>query len=249
MVIGLNPIEVCALGFGIALAQDRYAEGFFVNGADPRGVIQVPGVLDVNEAKAMLRSWLSAHQGLNSAHLPAVLTEGAEFKPITISPADSQLLQSLAFSEERITGRIFRIPPSLLGMQSKITSFGKGIENMTKSFTDFTLAPYYAAGAEALTAITPPGEFVVFDVREFQAPTMLERAQVGSLGMLAGYFVPDDARKLMGLPPMRNGLGENPVMPINSQLLQQALDAIAAQQAGENEPIDEPSQNGNGSGQ
>lgn len=247
MVIGLNPIEVCALAFGLSLAQDRYAEGFFINGADPRGVIQVPGVLDVNEAKAMLRSWLSAHQGLNSAHLPAVLTEGAEFKPITISPHDSQLLEALGFSEERIVGRIFRVSPHLLGMQEKQTSFGKGIESMTRGFTDFTLAPYYSVGAEALTAISPPGRYVVFDLRELQAPTMLERAQIGSLGMLAGYMLPDDARKLLGLAPLPNGEGQHLTMPINSQLLQQVLDQIAAGQAADNAP--DPSQNGNGNGQ
>lgn len=247
-VIGLNPIEVCAQVFGLALAQDRYAETYFVNGADPRGVIQVPGVLDVNEAKAMLRSWLSAHQGLNSAHLPAVLTEGAEFKPITISPADSQLLGALGFSEERISGRIFRIPAHLLSLNEKVTSFGKGIELMTRGFTDFTLAPYYTAGAEALTRISPPGKFVVFDLREVQAPTMLERAQTGSLGMLGGFMVPDDARKLLGLPPLPNGMGQNLMTPINSQLLQQALDAVTQSQQAQNEP-DPASQNGNGNGQ
>ena len=40
---GMSPIEVCAVAFGIPMAQDRYAEMFFMNSADPRGVIEVPG--------------------------------------------------------------------------------------------------------------------------------------------------------------------------------------------------------------
>jgi hypothetical protein len=121
MAIGLNPIEICGLAFGLALAQDRYAESFFVNSADPRGVIEMPGDLDVNEAKAWVKSWLASKQGINQAHLPAVLTQGAKFNPISISPTDSQLLEALGFSEERISGRIYRVPPHLIGLTDKVS--------------------------------------------------------------------------------------------------------------------------------
>jgi hypothetical protein len=118
---GLNPIQVCAMSFGLAIAQDRYAESFFLNSATPRGVIQVPGSLDLVETKKMLRSWLAAHQGINQANLPAILTEGSEFKPITISPNDSQLLEALQFSESRVCGRIFRVPPHMVGIVERTT--------------------------------------------------------------------------------------------------------------------------------
>ena len=236
MAIGLNPIEVCGLTFGIALAQSRYQEAFFLNSADPRGVIEMPGDLDVNEAKAWVKSWLSAHQGLNQAHLPAVLTQGAKFNPISISPVDAQLLQALEFSEEQIVGRVYRVPVHMVGMVDKVSSWGRGIEQQERGFNTNTLAPYYRKGAEALNAITRPGQYVVFDLRERLKSSTLERAQTGSLGMLAGYMVADDARELVDLAPLPDGQGQIPMVGLNMQLLQAQLQQIQQSQQSQNEP-------------
>ena len=230
-LMGINPIQVSALTFGTALAQGRYAQGFFENSADPRGVIEMPGDLDVNEAKAWVKSWLSAHQGLNQAHLPAVLTQGAKFNPITISPVDSQLLGALGYSEEVIVGRVFRIPMHMVGMTDKVSSWGKGIEQQERGYNSNTLAPYYKTGAEAITAISRPGQYAVFDLRGELAASTLERAQTGSLGMLGGFLVPDDARALLGLAPLPNGEGQNLALPMNAILLQQALQQMQSGQS------------------
>jgi HK97 family phage portal protein len=120
-IIGLNPIQVMALTFGNAVAQQRFVESFFLNSANPMGVIEVPGYLDRAETRKMMRSWIAAHQGLGAANLPAILTDSATFKPITISPNDAQLLEALGFSEQQICGRIFRVPPHMVGIVDKTT--------------------------------------------------------------------------------------------------------------------------------
>jgi HK97 family phage portal protein len=221
------------MAFGIAIAQDRFVESFYLNSANPMGVIEVPGPMDLPETRKMLRGWLAAHQGLNKANLPAILTEDAHFKPITISPADSQLLEALQFSESCISGRIFRIPPHMVGMVDRTTSWGKGIEQQERGFVTNTLVGYLVRGSEAMTSVHPPGQYVSFDTSERLRGTALERAQTGSLGMLAGWVCADDVRDTFDLPPLPNGEGQNVYVPINTELLQMALEQLKQLEAGE----------------
>lgn len=245
-LVGLSPIQICALSFGLNIAQMRYAEAFFLNSASPQGVIEVPGPLDVTETRKMYRGWLAAHQGLNKAHLPAVLTEGAKFNPITISPVDSQLLEALNFSSLQIYGQIFRIPPHMLGMIEKSTSFGRGIEQQERNFFTNTLIGPLTRGAEAMTRVHPPGQYVGFDTSERLRGTALERAQTASLMLLAGAWCADNARATFDQPPLPDGQGQFTYAPINTELLVQALQAL---KESESEPQgDEPDEPANGNG-
>jgi HK97 family phage portal protein len=246
--MGLSPIEVCALTFGLNIAQMRFAESFFENSANPMGVIEVPGMLDTVETRKMLRGWLAAHQGINQANLPAILTEGAKFAPITISPADSQLLEALGFSALQIYGLIFRIPPHMLGMVEKSSSFGRGIEQQERNFLTNTLVGPLRRGADAMTSVHPPGQYVSFDTSERTRGTELERAQTASLMALAGFWCADDGRATFDMPPLPDGQGKLTYVPINTQLLEMALEEL--KQAEENPEPDadgEPA-NGNGNG-
>jgi HK97 family phage portal protein len=200
------------------------------------GVIEVPGMLDTVETRKMLRGWLAAHQGINQANLPAILTEGAAFKPITISPEDSQLLEAMNYSSSQISGEIFRIPPHMLGMTDRQTSWGKGIELQERAFFANTLVGYLTRGAEAMTRVHPPGQFVGWDTAERMRGTALERAQTASLMMLAGAWCADDARATFDQPPLPDGNGQYTFAPINTELLMGALEQVQQMQQGAEEP-------------
>lgn len=123
-LVGLNPVEYMRNVLGLARAQDLNAGAFFANSSRPDGVIQVPGDLDVEETKAMKNSWLESHQGINHSYLPAVLTGDAKFLPITMSNADAQFLEQMQYSASAISGMIYRVPPHMIGMVTKDTSWG-----------------------------------------------------------------------------------------------------------------------------
>lgn len=230
-LMGMSPIQVCALTFGIALAQDRYAESFHLNSADPRGVIEVPGQLDRIETRRMYRGWQAAHQGVNLANLPAVLTEGATFKPITMSPQDSQMIEALQFSEERICGRIFRIPPHMVGIVEKESSFGKGLEVQARNYYWNTLVGYLTSGQECMSSQHKRGVFMHFDTTDRERGTTLEKAQAAALLMNSGASTVDDVRPWFDWPDLADGNGKLSFLPINTQLLEAAV--LALQQAKE----------------
>lgn len=224
-ILGLNPIQHLALTFGNAVAKERFVESFYLNSANPMGVIEVPGYLDRGETRKMLRSWLAAHQTLNRANLPAILTESATFKPITISPSDSQLIEALNFSEAQICGRIFRVPPHMVGIPLNDRS-ARGIEQVERGFFANTLVGYLQIGMETLSRLHRKSQFVHFDTTKRERGATLERAQAGALGMNSGVFVADEIRDWFDLPPLPGGNGQKSFMPINTQLLATAMEVL-----------------------
>ena len=245
MLKGVNPIEALRLTFGLSMETTRYGESFFRHSAYPAGVIQVAGSLPPDETKKMLRSWLAAHQGGDKANLPAVLTEGAEFKPVTISPEDSQFLESRGYSAMEISGTIFRIPPHMVGLVDKTTSWGRGVEQQELGYTRNTLQDYTGRFETMMTGLHPPGQFASVDLSHRLRGDTLERSQSASLQMLAGLAQADELRgELFDRPALPNGEGKKLFVPINTELLEKAQAEVAAALAAKNEP--DASSNGHG---
>jgi HK97 family phage portal protein len=230
-IVGLNPIEYLRHTLGLARAQDLYGAAYFQNSANPGGQIVVPDDLDPEETLGLAKAWLAAHQGIGQSNIPAVLTGGAEFKPISITPEDSQFLESRQFSQSQISGMIFRVPPHMIGIVDRSTSWGTGIEQQERGYVTNTLSGYYGRLEEALTAVHPPNRFVRANLSERLRGDTLQRYQAHSLGIAAGFLCQDDARAAEGMAPLPDGLGETYLMPINAEPLKQAVqDSIGASQ-------------------
>jgi|ERR1700729_131131 len=225
-LLGLNPVEYLRNSLGLARAQDLYGAAWFQNSAMPSGVIQVADDLDEDEIIKLARQWMSTHQGIGQSSLPAVLTGGSEFKAISITPEDSQFLESRQFSQGEISGMIFRVPPHMIGIVDRSTSWGKGIESQETGFVRNTLSGYLVRGERALTALHPQGQFVEFDVNERMRGDKLERYQSYSLGILGGFEYADEIRAEEGKPPLPKGIGKTTLAPINTEPLEAMLQRI-----------------------
>ena len=223
-IMGINPIQAMRLPFGLAHATDKWAANFYQNSGNPQGVIEVKGSLSEAATKQMAASWKNSHSGVNNSNMPAVLTEEAAFKPLNINPADQQLLESRKYSAEEISGLVFRIPPHMLGLNERSTSFGRGIEQQERGFVANTLSGYLCRLERGLTDCLPAG-FVNFDISHRIRGSELERAQTASLLMLAGMVTANEARgKFFDMPPHADG--EELFAPINTELLAKALEEV-----------------------
>jgi HK97 family phage portal protein len=220
MLLGLNPIQVMRYAFGIAHVQDVHTEKFFANSANPQGVIQVKGDMTLDAARKMKAEWLSSHQGPNLGNLPAVLDNESEFKPISITPEDQQLLESRKFSAEQIAGMIFHVPLFMLGMTEKSTSYGRGIEQQERTFIANALQSYLSRAELALTECLPSNRYANFDTRFRIRGDSIQRAEVAYKMLLAGAWCADDARATFDMPPVPDGQGKVFHSPANSELLE-----------------------------
>jgi HK97 family phage portal protein len=222
-LLGLNPIDQLRNTIGLARAAEMYGGAFFANSATPSGQILMTDDYDPDEVKAALLAWQASHQGINQANLPAIFTGGAKFEPVQITPDQAQFLATRGFSQSEISGMIFRVPPHMIGIVDRSTSWGTGIEQQELGFARNTLGGYTRRLEEAFSALHPSGQVVRFDFDERLRADKLARYQAYSLGRLGGWLCPDDIRASEDMPPLPDGKGQEYVIPINTELLDQAL--------------------------
>ena len=145
-LLGYSPISMTKNAIGLAMAAEEYGSKFFANGAAPAGVLEHPNV--VKDVSKLRESWNSAFGGSANAGKTVILEEGLHFHPISMSPQDSQLIETRKYQLDEIA-RIFRIPPHMVGDLDK-SSFSN-IEQQGLEFVKYTLDPWVVRWEAALT--------------------------------------------------------------------------------------------------
>ena len=117
-VLGYSPISLARQAIGLALAAETYGAAYYRNASRPSGALQTDKELSPEALQRLRESWESRMKGVQSAGSVAVFEGGLKWQPISLSPEDSQWLQSREFQREEICS-IFRVPPSVIGIGQK----------------------------------------------------------------------------------------------------------------------------------
>ena len=224
--IGLNPVEYMRQGWSLAAAAEKYGGQFFANSANPSGIISTEEDLGEDEVRAMAQSWKEAHGGLGNALYPAILTGGAKWQQISITPDDAQFLQSRAFSKGDIAS-FFRLPLEMVGV-SDPANRGMSPEDREMGFVTNTLTPWLTRIEQYLSRMIPNTQYAKFDVSNRLRGDTLSRFQAYTLAVNGGWMNNDEIRDKEDQPPMPNGLGKIFWRPLNFDTAQNIVDGKAA---------------------
>lgn len=195
---------------GNALAMDDYSGKFFANGAHPSIVLNAPNKMTPEQIDKLQKAFAGKYAGADNFHrLPLVLTEGLTHKEISLSAEDSQLLEARKFQVIDIA-RAFGVPPHMIGETSASTSWGSGIEAMSRGFVTYTLQPHLVRIEQELNRkLFPrnPTKIIAFDrdaliEGDSKAQAEYNRAALGGPGSGMGWMTVDEIRKSKGLPPL-----------------------------------------------
>jgi len=138
-LIGRPRLARAAPAVSNAVALQDFQAAFFRNGARPSGVLQHPGTLSDDVATRLRQQWDNQYSGVNNAAKTMVLEEAMEYKPLSSSMEDAELLDSRKFAAEEIA-RIFQVPPPLVGIWNN-SSFTNS-EAAGRWFAQHTLGPW-----------------------------------------------------------------------------------------------------------
>lgn len=211
---GIKSMSVIAYAarnaIGNALAMDEYSGKFFANGAHPSISLEAPGKMSPDQITAMQQAFNRRYSGLENAHrVPLVLTEGITAKELSLSAEDAQLLEARKFQVIDIA-RAFGVPPHMIGETSASTSWGSGIESMSRGFVTYTLQPHLVRIEQELNRKLFPrdtGRFIQFDrdaliEGDSAAQAAYFRAALGGPGTGQGWMSVDEVRKSKQLKPL-----------------------------------------------
>lgn len=208
-VSGLDPIAYASNSLGLTLAAEMYGARFFKNDARPSVVLKHPTRLKEQTAERLRNSWNALHGG-SGVHGTAVLEEGMDLVTVGIDPRNAQFLELRDFQAEDVC-RWFRVPPHMVGLTSKATTWGSGIEQLSIGFVVYTLMPWIVRWQQAITRsliLAPNKYFVEFDVNGLLRGDFKTRMEGYAIGREIGLYSPNEMRKLENMNPRTDPGGD-----------------------------------------
>jgi len=114
---GLNPVEAERAAIGAAITSRDFGSNYFGNAARPPMWIKMPpGAKFASEEarKKFVDGFRESYAGMNQGRVP-VMDQGMELQALSLSPSDSQWLESRQYSDVDICG-LWRVPPHKVGI-------------------------------------------------------------------------------------------------------------------------------------
>jgi HK97 family phage portal protein len=202
-LVGESPILAASLAIESANAIGSHLSAFFRNMTRPSGYLSSPKPLKSEQATQLREMWESAYSAENSGRV-AVLFDGLEWKPMSITSVDAQLIESYKMTVEDVA-RVFRVPLAIIGVMG----------GATYSNTETLIRHWLASGLGyviehielALDALfeLPPEEYIAFDVEYLLRADFAARIEGLVKGVQGGLFSPNEAREKEGLPAVEHG--------------------------------------------
>lgn len=229
---GLSPIAFARQTIGTAIATDEFASALFSTGARPSGILTSDQLLNEKQREQLRDNIVLPFVGSDKAGGLMVLEAGLKYQTVTMTPEDSQFLQTRAFQVEEIC-RWFRVPPFMVGHTEKSTSWGSGLEQQLIAFLTFALGPYLRRIEQAVIRSLVPAERRAFLKPEFKVEGLLRtdssaRSAFYAVMVQNGIMTRNEVRRLENLPPLPGGdeltvqsqnvpLGHNGGPPLDDQ--------------------------------
>ena len=219
-ILGLSPITQNANAIGWGMALEEYGSKYFTNSAKLSGVLETDRALSEEAISRLKTSFSNTYTKLKDAQSTAILEEGLSFKPITISPEQSQFLASRVFSITEIA-RMFNIPTFMLQEHSK-SSFNN-IESLSQSYVTYTLMPYIrrmeSEMNRKLFKTNEKGKlFVEWNVNGLLRGNIKDRTDAYKTGINNGYLTINEIRRKENLNSVADG--DELYLPLNITKIQ-----------------------------
>lgn len=207
-----SPIEYAARTINLGLTSLKHNSKLLGNGATPSGILTTPNNLKKETVDSLRESWHKNYGGENTGRT-AVLWGGMEFKPISMSNTDVQLLELMNFQRAEIAS-FFRVPAYMVGAADKASAWGTGMTELKQSFITFTLAPWLARfqnsiSRDLLSPVDRKKYYAEFLTEQFLAANQRERAEVYKVALGSsqgpGWMTVNEVRVKENLPEIAGG--------------------------------------------
>lgn len=213
---GISRVEALKENFGLAIALQNYAAKFFGNGTQTSGVIEYPGNLTAEQAKAMQEAFDSRHRGWSKAHKTVVMSGGAKYTRTDVPNDQAQFLDSRRLAVEDVA-RAFNIPPHLLGLPG--TNSYASVEQNNLAWVTHCLRPIVEKIEGAFSPLMsryPGGEnaFLKFNLDGLLRADINSRMTAFSVGLQSGFLTINDVRRLEDLTPIDDASANTVRVPL-----------------------------------
>jgi HK97 family phage portal protein len=205
-IIGIDPIRHYAKEvFGADLAANSYAAKLFKNGGASSGIITTEKQLKPAMRDELQQQFQKAQSGAN-AHKIMLLDGGFDWKQMSLSPEQSQFLQTRGFTRDQIAAAIYGVPPHLVG--DSRSEKASNMEQQMLMLGNNTIKPWTKRWECALTVKLLPevgrtaGLYQIgFDLTELECADFVSKLDAISTGRQWGLITGNEGRHKLGMNP------------------------------------------------
>jgi HK97 family phage portal protein len=166
-----------------------------------RGIVTTAPDEDVDgdEAKLIQEKLNARIGGTDNAGQFAMVNRHLVFTPWSQTNADAQFMESRAYENEEFA-RMLGLPPHLLALIEKQTSWGTGVAEQNIGLARYCLMGYTSRFESAIEAVLPDGVFAEFDYKG-----LLQGSPADEIGLLidqksAGVLSVEEVRAKLNQP-------------------------------------------------
>ncbi len=203
-VLGRGILVTGAETLGLASSQQLYSGATFENGVFAKGILYVDSNFSTEQKNQMMDKFKGFFSKGNSGRL-LVLPNNSEYKPISLSPTDLDLLKEKEFTIQEIA-RLLKIRPELLGVNISSGNY-KNLEEGNRQFLQFTLLPYLKNLEAVLNHYLltetekESGEYCFcFDLSQLMESDIKTQSEVLSKYVSSGIMSVKEVRNKLNLP-------------------------------------------------
>jgi HK97 family phage portal protein len=194
-----SPIDAAKPAFELTADQDAAHAALVKTGSMGKVAIMHPGAMSDQTVEAIRNAWSTMHATADGASRPLILREGMKAERIS-QETSSSVLESRRFSVQEIA-RAYGVPPEMLFQQGGGALASQA--ETARAYSDGAIALWASAWESELTRkLCRPGERVKFDISPITRGSLRDQGMSYSKLVLAGVMSPNDARHMLGLPPV-----------------------------------------------
>ena len=229
-LVGVPPLYAAGMATTQGLAIQRNSAKFFENNSQPGGILTAPGHIKNETANRIKENWATNYSGKNAGKL-AVLGDGLKYEPMAVTAKDSDLIEQLKWSDEKICSA-YKVPPYKIHVG----------EIPTYQQTETLDRMYYSSCLQRLTeaienlldeGLSLPRKYCTeFNLDDLMKMDFSLKMSTAVEGIKGGVFTHNEGRRRFNLPPKEGG------DVIYSQ--QQYFDIAALHERDQNKPFATP---------
>lgn len=206
---GLGPIQAAQSTMRSSVDMSAYMGRWFSESGQPTGILSSKQKLTAEQALRHRNVWNGLNPDGTTRENPTdnpsgikVLDADTSYQPTLLNPKDAMFLEAQGWTTKEIA-RIFGVPSSLMlvALDGNSMTYAN-VEQEWLSFVRFTLMGYLRPIEEALTALTPNGQTVRFNIETLLRTDTKSRYDAHAVALANGFMTVEEVRRLENLPPL-----------------------------------------------
>ena len=205
---GMSVIEQARSGVALNQIASKNAARAMQNAAKPSLNLEVPHALAENVRQQIKMRLMKETTGEASGE-PLITENGSKLNVLNMPFKDQQYLETIQATDEQVA-MMFGVPPGMIGILTKTTSWGTGVDSLKQGFLDFTLAPLLKAheGAYERSLLDRNRErefYIKHNTAAYLRMNLLQTMQALQVAIRSRIQNPNEARALLDLNPYDGG--------------------------------------------